>query len=143
MPGRFICPEQIKRQGVPARCAASGGEKGACEMGVKKPVLCLFEVSHPEFPTVVVTAVGADSATVAACKAWGVPDEWGYLAGYCTVKKGGPAQKPRCRRCHKEFGEPGGVGAYCPDCEEVLERVRRETARVRTRDRRPGYRNHT
>lgn len=108
-----------------------------------KGVLYLFEVSHPDYPTVVVPAVAADSATLAAARAWGVPDEWGMLAGYCTVKKGGPAQKPRCRRCHKEFGAPGGVGAYCPDCEAAMARYQREKARVRSRDRRPGYRDYT
>ena len=102
--------------------------------------LMRFEVSHPDYPAVEVSSIGADSATVEAARQWGVAEDWGKIAAYCTVKKLGKARKPRCRRCGREFGRPGGAEAYCPDCEQALALVRREKANVRTRDRRAGYR---
>ncbi len=84
--------------------------------------------------------MGPDSATLAAARAWGVPEEWRYLAGYCAVRRCGPARRPRCRRCQTEFGLPGDAAAYCPDCAAAMERFQRDMAQVRSRDRRAGYR---
>lgn len=86
-----------------------------------------FEVSHPEHGTVQVVSVGPDSATAAAAKVWDVP--WREIAGYCRVTKLGSAAKPRCRRCHSEYGQPGEPKAYCPTCLEILDRQRRERDR--------------
>ena len=38
---------------------------------MSEPVLYLFEVSHPDFPTVIVPSIGPDSATVEAARRWG------------------------------------------------------------------------
>lgn len=102
--------------------------------------LCRFEVRHPEFWPVVVVSVGPESATVTAAKVWGVPEEWGRIAGSCDVRRLGTADKPRCRRCGSEFGEAGDAGGLCPGCREMEERFRREVARMRPRDRRAGAR---
>lgn len=88
-----------------------------------------FIVEHPDLGQVQVVSIGPESATVAAAAAWGVRKEWGQIAAYCDVKRLGPAGKPRCRRCHKEFGEPGAAGSICPDCvraDENFERERRQ-----------------
>ncbi len=86
-----------------------------------------FEVSHPDYGTTIVTSIGPDSATNAAAKEWEAP--WREIAGYCRVTKLGSAAKPRCRRCHKEFGQPGDATAYCPACEAAMEAYRRDSAR--------------
>ena len=54
-----------------------------------KGTVYLYEVSHPDYPTVTVPSIGPDSATVEAARRWGVPELWGRLAGYCTVRRGG------------------------------------------------------
>ena len=69
-----------------------------------KGTVYLYEVSHPDYPTVTVPSIGPDSATVEAARRWGVPELWGRLAGYCTVRRGGRAARPRCTRCGREFG---------------------------------------
>lgn len=104
---------------------------------MKRDILYNYEVSHPEYGTVVVPAIGPDTATLAAAEKWGAV--WRFIAGECTVHKGGPCARPRCRRCGGEFGEPGGVGVYCPSCEAADARYRAELRRVRsTRRVRPG-----
>lgn len=100
----------------------------------------LFEVSHPEYGKVVVESIGPDSATMSACKKWDCEDIWGQVAGYCSVRRLGPAEKPRCRRCGKEYGRPGDVKGLCPACAGMEERRRRERSRIRERDRRAGKR---
>lgn len=97
-----------------------------------------FEVHHPDFGTTIVESIGPESATQAAARKWNA--EWREIAGYCGVRKLGKADKPRCRRCGKEFGEPGSPGAYCPDCVAILEQQRRERNRIRGTDRRAGMR---
>ena len=47
-----------------------------------KGTVYLYEVSHPDYPTVTVPSIGPDSATVEAARRWGVPELWGRLAGY-------------------------------------------------------------
>lgn len=75
-----------------------------------KGTVYLYEVSHPDYPTVTVPSIGPDSATVEAARRWGVPELWGRLAGYCTVRRGGRAARPRCTRCGREFGTAGPGG---------------------------------
>ena len=58
-----------------------------------KGTVYLYEVSHPDYPTVTVPSIGPDSATVEAARRWGVPELWGRLAGYCTVRRGGRAAR--------------------------------------------------
>ena len=86
-----------------------------------------FEVSHPDYGTTIVTSVGPESATNAAAKVWDAP--WREIAGWCRVTKLGTADKPRCRRCHGEYGVPGEAPGYCPACLDILTRQRREAAR--------------
>ena len=81
-----------------------------------KGTVYLYEVSHPDYPTVTVPSIGPDSATVEAARRWGVPELWGRLAGYCTVRRGGRAARPRCTRCGREFGTAGQAAGKCPDC---------------------------
>ena len=97
-----------------------------------------FEVSHPEYGSTIVTSVGPDSAINAALIHWGA--SWKENAGYCNATKLGSAAKPRCRRCHKEFGEPGDATAYCMDCQKVMEAERRMKPRFFREDRRAGMR---
>lgn len=104
------------------------------------PTIYLYEVSHPDYPTVMVPSIGRDSATMAAAELWGVRDQWGKIAGYCTVRKGGKAARPRCVRCDREFGVPGQAPGRCPDCQRAAERFRREMAGRGREDRRPGMR---
>ena len=92
-----------------------------------------FEVSHPDYGTVIVTSIGPDSATNEAAKVWGVP--WREVAGYCRVTKLGTAARPRCRRCHSEYGQPGDPKAYCPACLDILDRRRREADRYAAENR--------
>ena len=76
-----------------------------------KGTIYLYEVSHPDYPTVTVPSIGPDSATVEAVRRWGVPELWGRIAGYCTVRRGGRAARPRCFCSMSEicgcFGELG------------------------------------
>ena len=37
-----------------------------------KGTIYLYEVSHPDYPTVTVPSIGPDSATVEAVRRWGV-----------------------------------------------------------------------
>jgi len=97
-----------------------------------------FEVTHPELGTVVVDSIGPESATAAAATRWGVP--WREVAGYCWAKKLGKAQKPRCRRCLKEFGAAGEATAYCPDCLRLMEWERQRKRQFKEPDRRAGMR---
>ena len=108
----------------------------------KGPGLRLYEVAHPEYPTVQVASIGPDSATVEACAQWGARELWPQLACECRVKCLGTAARPRCRRCVKEYGDAGGVPGLCPDCREAEERYRREVATVRSRDRRERERRN-
>ena len=39
-----------------------------------KGTVYLYEVSHPDYPTVTVPSIGPDSATVEAARRWGVPE---------------------------------------------------------------------
>ena len=73
-----------------------------------KGTVYLYEVSHPDYPTVTVPSIGPDSATVEAARRWGVPELWGRLAGYCTVRRGGRAARPRCTRPGVWHGRTGG-----------------------------------
>ena len=104
------------------------------------PTIYLYEVSHPDYPTVTVPSIGPDSATVAAARAWGVPELWGKIVAYCTVRKGGRADRPRCRKCHQEYGAPGQAPGKCPDCIRREEYFRRQMAERGREDRRPGMR---
>ena len=94
-----------------------------------KGTVYLYEVSHPDYPTVTVPSIGPDSATVEAARRWGVPELWGRLAGYCTVRRGGRAARPRCTRCGREFGTAGQAAGKCPDCLRSEELHRRQMAR--------------
>ena len=105
-----------------------------------KGTVYLYEVSHPDYPTGTVPSIGPDSATVEAARRWGVPELWGRLAGYCTVRRGGRAARPRCTRCGREFGTAGQAAGKCPDCLRSEELHRRQMANIRGSDRRPGMR---
>lgn len=107
--------------------------------GEKGPVLWRYEVRHPEYGTVIVVSIGPDSATMAAAEVWGVPELWGKLAGYCDVKRLGPAARPRCQRCAQEFGKAGDAAGLCPWCQQAAELHRREMAGVRGGDRRARW----
>lgn len=96
-----------------------------------------YEVTHPEFGTVVVNAISEATAVQAALKYWG--EDWRLEAGYCHARKLGTAAKPRCRRCHREFGEPGDTTAYCPECLRIMDQNRREAVRFSPARKRPGY----
>jgi len=102
------------------------------------PTIYLFEVEHPDYGRVMVQAVDSYGATVEAAKEWGVPEDWGSLAGECRVKRLGVANRPTCRRCHSVYGEPGQPSALCPECLAAAERWDREMRRFRPRRRKPG-----
>lgn len=102
----------------------------------------LYEVSHPEYPTVRVTSISWESATVAAAAKWGVRELWSELAWECRVKDLGRAAPPRCRRCGKEYGQGGQPAGLCPACQETDERLRREKARIHSTDRRERERRN-
>lgn len=102
----------------------------------KTPVMHDYEVRHPDYPTVIVSSIGPDSATIAATTKWGVREEWGQIASYCSVRKLGVTARSRCRRCNTEIGAPG----LCMDCERAEAQYRRELAKVRSTDRRAEYR---
>lgn len=95
-----------------------------------------FEVSHPEYGTAVVEHISQDGAINRAIKDWG--GSWKQDAGYCRCRMLGTAAKPRCRRCYREFGQPGDVAAYCPECLRIMELQRQDAARIRSTRRRPG-----
>ena len=82
----------------------------------------------------------AHEGAVEAARRWGVADEWGHIAGYCTVRRGGKAARPRCSRCGKEFGRPGQAAGKCPDCLRADELHRRQMAELPRADRRAGMR---
>ena len=82
-----------------------------------KGTVYLYEVSHPDYPTVTVPSIGPDSATVEAARRWGVPELWG-----------------------REFGTAGQAAGKCPDCLRSEELHRRQMANIRGSDRRPGMR---
>lgn len=96
-----------------------------------------YEVTHETYGTVVVNEISEETAIRAAIEKWGA--DWRADASWCHVKKLGTAAKPRCRRCHREFGEPGDVTAYCRSCLEIMDRERREAARFSPARKRPGY----
>lgn len=104
--------------------------------GMSKSVLFCYEVSCAGYPTVRVNARDRQEATVKAANAWNV--SWREIAGDCDVTFMGTAAKPRCRRCHNEFGEAGDVTAHCPACLELMDRERREARRFAPVRRRPG-----
>lgn len=107
---------------------------------VKGPVLYDFEVSHPDYPRVTVSNIGADSASIQAAKErWGLTArEWAGIAAYITVRKVGVTLKPRCRKCGKELA--GHQAGLCPDCARVEEQYRRDMAKIRSKDPRAEYR---
>lgn len=97
-----------------------------------------YEVTHPELGTVVVDSITAESATAAAARSW--EEQWTQIAWECSVRKLGTAQRPRCRRCSREFGEAGDTTVYCPDCLDLMDRQRREARAFARRDTRAGMR---
>ena len=86
-----------------------------------------YEGTHPQRGRTEVDSIGRESAIAAALREWG--GDWKTEAGQCWAQELGTARKPRCRRCHGEFGQPGDPAAYCPACEEILARQRREAER--------------
>ena len=74
----------------------------------------LYLVNHPDFGEVKVQGVDNYDAIRAACVRWG--EDFSAEAGLCTTRKLGPATVPKCRRCGKPFGEPGGEPGVCMDC---------------------------
>ena len=102
------------------------------------PVLYLFEVSHPDYPTVELANIGLDSAIHAAIDQWGA--DWRREAAYCSVRRLGRANRPRCKSCHQEYGRPGEKAGKCPACIQIDECRRRELARLPKADRRAGMR---
>lgn len=107
---------------------------------MREVAVYLYEVSHPDYPTVMVPSIGPDSATMAAAEKWGVPELWGQIAGYCTVRKGGRAARPRCTQCGREYGVAGQTAGKCPDCKQAEELYRRQVNSIRGADRRAGMR---
>ena len=105
---------------------------------MSEPVLYLFEVSNPDYPTIEVPSIGPDSALYAAIDQWGA--DWKRDAAYCTVRRGGKAARPRCSRCGKEFGRPGQAAGKCPNCLRADEIHRRQMAELPKADRRAGMR---
>lgn len=105
--------------------------------GMSKDVLFRYEVSYAGYPVVQVNARDRQEATVKAANIWNV--SWREIAGDCDVTFVGTAAKPRCGRCHNEFGEAGDIKAYCPRCLEEMDRERRERARFAPSRRKPGY----
>ena len=102
------------------------------------PTLYLFEVSHPDYPTIELPSIGPDSATVEAIRRWGA--DWKRDAAYCTARRMGRAARPRCSRCGREFGKPGQAAGKCPDCLRADELHRRQMAELPRADRRAGMR---
>ena len=94
-----------------------------------------YEVEHPDFGKVTLPSIGADSAVVTACKAWGA-EYWKELPGDCTVRKLGKVEQPRCPRCGARVYTAGNL---CSDCFRREELHRRDMARMKGPDRRPGY----
>ena len=105
-----------------------------------KGTVYLYEVSHPDYPTVTVPSIGPDSATVEAARRWGVPELWGRLAGYCTVRRGGRAARPTVYPVRPGVWHGRTGGGQCPDCLRSEELHRRQMANIRGSDRRPGMR---
>ena len=105
---------------------------------MSEPVLYLFEVSHPDYPTIEVPSIGPDSALYAAISQWGA--DWKRDAAYCTVRRRGRATRPRCRICSKEYGKPGEKAGKCPECLRADELHRRQMAALPKADRRAGMR---
>ena len=101
-----------------------------------KPSLYHFEVSHPEFGSVIVESIGPDSATLAAAAQWGQRENWKYIVGDMSVRRGGRVQEPVCRRCGKRTAEPG----LCRECRAADELYRRQMAERQGEDRRAGMR---
>lgn len=87
----------------------------------------LYDVDHPEYGRIRVEAISAETAINAAIKRWG--GEWKKDAAYCRAVWIGSAMRPRCKRCHSEYGQPGDPSAYCPACLEILDQRRREAGR--------------
>ena len=105
---------------------------------MSEPVLYLFEVSNPDYPTIEVPSIGPDSALYAAIDQWGA--DWRREAAYCSVRRLGRANRPRCKSCHQEYGRPGEKAGKCPACIQIDECRRRELARLPKADRRAGMR---
>lgn len=99
--------------------------------------LKLYEVTHPELGKSNAIGISEATAIQAAIKSWGA--DWRREAAYCHAREIGTAAKPRCRRCHREFGEPGDTTAYCPECLRIMDQNRREAARFTPARRKPGY----
>ncbi len=98
--------------------------------------LYLYEVTHPEYGTAIVEHISPDGAINKALKDWG--GSWREDAAYCRARKLGKAAKPRCRRCHREYGQPGDPAGLCPECQRAAEQYRRDASRFQPVRRRPG-----
>lgn len=91
-----------------------------------------FEVVHPVYGTVIVSAADKAQALVLAAGRWGV--RWTELAADAAVNKRGKAVAYHCRRCNGPTAKEG----VCPECEKKMRILRREMAGIRTPDRRAG-----
>lgn len=97
---------------------------------VKKtePILYDFEVSHPEYGKLYVSAIAADSATVVAAKKWGI--SWVENARYCTIQNRGKVTPPLCLRCGKN-SVMSGLCRRCYNQDIDIQRTR-ELSRLKT-----------
>lgn len=90
----------------------------------------IYLVSHPNLGEVKVQGEDGHDAIRAACVKW--EEDFSAVAGYCTVRRLGPATQPKCRRCGRPFGEPGSTPGTCMDCqrkESYFEREKRSAYR--------------
>lgn len=88
----------------------------------------LWQVSHPDLGDITVPAPDRPGAVMAACIQWGLGRDWSWMAGHCTVRKLGTAERPKCRRCGSAFGRPGDGPGLCVECqrkERYFEREKR------------------
>lgn len=80
-----------------------------------------FQVTHPDFGTVQVSATDKYAAIIAAAKQWG--ERWTEIAKDCVTKDLGPAKKHLCKRCGRVWiSSPG----YCPQCQALVNARNRE-----------------
>lgn len=106
---------------------------------MKEPAKYTYTVVHPEYGTWRGPAEDAAGALLLAAEDWG--ERWTAIAAACTIRKGGRAEDPRCRRCGQKIRDGGGEtkSPLCPDCRRAEEQWRREQARRRGPDRRKRY----
>lgn len=97
-----------------------------------------WKVHHPGHGETTVEAVDRYGAVVAAAKRW--EERWTVIASECDVEQLGPATRPRCNRCGREFGAPGDPAGVCPDCKQRTELWAKQAKRFKREDRRPGKR---